>query len=251
MNAYFTPCIFIFALTSFTALANVEDPKDSVQAKKQKQHALRITARTHSGGFFYFGGRLSERNPAFDVNVTVEGKHFGYTFFKAMDLTDIHSSFNFALAGLFKNININQKLRVTPQVLVLIEQPNHIVDEGSDVGVTFTTAYKFNDQFSIDETVIVFNVAFETSELDMINRLRLLYTKKHVDVILMGWHNNQVLDHDYHVTSALSIGYNRIKVNDRLNVGASLMASSTMLSSNIADTPKKNGLTASLTATFH
>jgi hypothetical protein len=216
--------------------------------QKQREIATKLTVRTHSAGFFYFGGKVAEYNPAADLSFNMESRNFGFTVFKAADLSDLHSSFNFALAGIYKNILLHKRLRVTPQFLVLIEQPNRIVDEGSDVGCTLTTAWKISNTLSLDETFIVFNVVFETEHMDMINRMRLTYTKKHFDIIGMAWHNNGIIDREKHLTSALSVGYNRVNVSSSLTLGATLMAASTWVSSNKEEVPERKGVVLTLTA---
>jgi hypothetical protein len=240
MHTYFTPLIFACILLTFEALAETH-PRDSA-AVKQSNPILRITSRVHSTSFFYFGGKIAEYNPGFDLNLNVETRNFGYTFFKAVDLTDIHSSFNFALAGIYKNFNFKNKFKFTPQVILLLEQPYKVVDEGSDFGVTFTSSCKLNSYLTIEETVIFFNLVFETGYMDIINRMRILYSKKHIDLIVMGWNNNGLMDHENHSTAALSVGYNRVKLSNRLMLGSSVMASDTVYSSDQSHVPKRKGI---------
>jgi hypothetical protein len=222
---------------------------DSVE-QKTKAISMKVTSRFHSAGFFYFGGKVAEYHPAFDLHFNVETKFLGYTFFKAFDLQDIHSSFNFALAGVYKNIPVGKKLKFTPQVIILIEQPHKVVDEGSDLGGTLTTALKLTDRITFEETFILFNVLFETKHMDIINRFRLLYSEKHLDVIFTGWHNHSFLDEDEHSTGALSLGYNRIKVRDQFLLGLSIMGSTTIKSSNREEVPERKGIVCSVTATL-
>jgi hypothetical protein len=248
MNRYFTPFLFSIITITLPATATTNPPEDSVR-KKHQVSTLRLTTRAHSSGFFYFGGKLAEYNPAFDFNINLETPTFGYTFFKATDLTNIHSSFNFALAAIYKNFAV-KKFKYTPQVLVLIEQPHRIVDEGSDVGFTFTTSYKISNSLTVEHTVIFFNLIFETAYMDVINRMRVLYSKNHMDFTLMGWHNNGVLDSEHHLTAAISAAYNRIKISNHLNIGAGVMASATGYSSDIGTVPERKGITFTVSATI-
>jgi hypothetical protein len=243
MGLIITPLFFLYlSIFISSSLACSLDTTD----RNQHDLALKITSRIHSGGFFYFGGKMAEYNPAIDINLTAESRSLGFVLFKAADLADIHSSFNFALAGVYKNIHPAPRLKLTPQFIALIEQPSRIVDEGSDVGVTITTAYKLNNFLTIEETMIFFNLIFETKHLDFINRIRLLYSRKNLDLALMGWHNNNLLDHASHGTAALSLGYNRVKISPRFSMGASIMASSTFISSDKEDVPERNGLIVSV-----
>jgi hypothetical protein len=249
MGRNFTLWLFIFSILNSPA-AFGEDPSDSTDKKKSRNVSLRITSRAHTAGFFYFGGKVAEYNPAFDINVNLESRNFGYTFFKAVDLADVHSSFNFALAAIYKHIPVGKKLRFTPQLIVLIEQPNKLVDEGSDAGVTLMTTWKINDHFSLEETAILFNLVFEQQHMDMINRLRLQYTNRHFDVMMMAWHNNKLMDHGQHATGGLSVGYNRVRIADRVLLGATLMGSATVMSSDTTDVPERKGVIFTLSATI-
>src|SRR5690349_14257107 len=103
MTAYFTIPLVLLTPTGLPGFAST-DPDDSTKKKQQKQVSLRLTSRVHSGGFFYFGGKVAEYSPAFDFAVNFETPHFNYMFFKAADLGNLHSSFNFALAGISKTI---------------------------------------------------------------------------------------------------------------------------------------------------
>jgi hypothetical protein len=248
MNYAIASCVFLSALISNKTMA-ASTSIDSVD-QKTKVISAKLTSRFHSAGFFYFGGKVAEYHPAFDLHFNLETKFLGYTFFKAFDLQDIHSSFNFALAGVYKNIQAGKKLRFTPQLIILIEQPHKIVDEGSDVGGTLTTALKLTDRITFEETFILFNVLFETKHMDIINRFRLLYSEGHLDLIFTGWHNHSFPDEDEHSTGAISVGYNRIKVSDHFLLGASIMGSATIKSSNREEVPERKGIICSVTATL-
>jgi hypothetical protein len=219
--------IFFFlgtAVVTPTIPANsATPPTDSTQQKKQSL-AVRVTARTHSSSFFYYGGKVAESNPAFDLHTGIEHKNFGLTLFRAVDLANAHSSYNFALAAVYKNILVTKKLKFTPQVLVLLEQPYKFADKGSDVGYTFTTTYKLNNNCSIEETFILFNLIFEQQHMDMINRLRFLYQYQHVDLMLTAWHNNGLIDTDEHATVSLTAGLNRLKLGKTFSLGIFGMA---------------------------
>lgn len=217
------------------------DPGDTA-TRKDKPLVIRTMSRVHSASFFYFGGKIAEENPAIDLSISVETPRFGYSFLKAADLADIHSSFNFALATVYGHLNNRNRIRFTPQMIVLIEQPNKLVDEGSDIGITFTSLYRVSESITIEETAICFNMVFETAHRDFINRLRLLYSAKHLDLTAMLWHNNNLLDEETHITSALSVAYNRVKISKMVRVGATLTASATLASSDTEHVAKQRAL---------
>lgn len=217
-------------------------------SRKTRPLIIRTTSRLHSATFFYLGGKIAGENPGMDVSINLETPRFGYSFLKAADLADLQSSFNFALAALYLHLNTG-KFRFTPQAIVLIEQPGKLVDKGSDMGVTFTSLYRISDVFAVEETAICFNLFFETSHLDFINRLRLLYSKRHVDLTAMFWHNNDVLDHDTHVTSAISVAYARVKISKTALISAMVTASATLASSGEERVPKENALMITISVT--
>ena len=111
------------------------------------------------------------------------------------------------------------------------------------------TTYKLTKELTIEETFILFNIVFETSYLDIINRIRLMYAKKHLDIFLMAWNNNSWVDAEKHYTGALSIAYNRVKISEHLQIGAGVMAAGTYLSSDRTEVPERKGIVFTLTAT--
>jgi hypothetical protein len=249
MSLNFTASLVLLFYLNAAIAATAYNIRDTTSAKRSLR-LLKFTGRAHSAGYFYYGGKLAERNPSFDITMNLETATVGYTFLKAVDLADIHSSFNFALAGIHKHIAIGKKLKITPQFVVLIEQPTKIVDEGSDVGATFTLTYKPSRSITIEETLILFNLVFETTHLDCINRGRVTWSQKHLDVMLTGWHNNSFLDREAHATSTLSIAYNRIKFGERITVGTAVMGSSTFFSTDSNKVPERHAIVFSLTVSI-
>src|SRR5262245_38081420 len=87
--------------------------RDSAQQKSASSNA-RLTVRLHSLGQFSYGGRLVSDNPVGDLNFTYDRKAWGFQLFKAVDLRDSHTPFNFTLAVLNKNFRFGRRLTVTP-----------------------------------------------------------------------------------------------------------------------------------------
>src|SRR5436190_17448269 len=98
--------LYIVSAFSFVLYQNTlghDFVMDSIAAPKTvKRSTIKFTTRLHSKGLFTYSGRISSDNPAFDVNFTYDRKHWGYMFFKAIDLYDHRSNNNFALTTIYK-----------------------------------------------------------------------------------------------------------------------------------------------------
>src|SRR6185436_54380 len=97
---------------------------------------------------------------------------------------------------------------------------NSIADHGSDVALILTTAYKISRAWTLDYSALFGNLVLVPEEKDWVNRVRLTYSKKHLDVFATGWHNNKVLDQAEYLTFGLSTFYSRVKLADGLLVNA-------------------------------
>ncbi len=194
----------------------------TIMQKKESRLHFRLTARVHSKGMFMYGGRLGTDNPTFDINFTLEYKKWGLFIFKGLDLQDHNSDYNFALLSVFRNFKISEKITFTPYVGTFLEQPKHFVDKGSDVVCILITSFKLRPHLTFEHMTLFGHLVFEPHERDWVNRFRLTYANKHLDVITSVWYNNQAFDHSSYVTTALNVAYSRMKVAKQifLSVGA-------------------------------
>lgn len=197
-------------------LTSLAQKKDSLQsAPKQKAH-FRSSVRFHNQGQFQFGGRMVSTNPGVDFSINYDHKNWGFIMFKAQDLVDSHTGFNFMLAAFNKNFKIGNRLTITPTVGALLEQSKTFADKGSDVALILFANYKLSRQVTLEYATLFGNFIVEPEEKDWVNRLRLTYTQKHLDFIFSGWHNNRVFDPYEYITYSASIFYNRVKLSDHL-----------------------------------
>lgn len=247
MKFYFT-LILLAALTLNFSMANAL-ATDSVESVNQRTYSIRLTSRLHSYGYFSYGGRIVNGNPAFDLQFIYERKEWGFTLFKAVDLYSLHSANNFTMAMVYKNLAFGKRLKVTPYVGFLLEQMHSIADPGSDAGAIVITSYKLTKTITADHTLILANLLIEPELMDNVNRLRLLYSRKHLDLTLLTWHNNSVIDKAAYGSIGASVFYSRIVVSNSLDLGAGITGVMTPYTS--SGEQVKNGLLLTITASVH
>jgi hypothetical protein len=121
----------------------------------------------------------------------------------------------------YKNFKISDKLTITPHVGTFLEQAHSVADAGSDIVFIAVTAYKINPHFTVDYTVLLANIMVEPDLMDWVNRGRILFTSKYVDLTACYWHNNHVFDEQDHMSGSLMANY-KIRLSEKfnLNVGA-------------------------------
>lgn len=214
------------------------------------QAHIRSTARIHTKGMFTYGGRICSDNPAFDINFIYDRKKWGFLFYKAFDLKDHTTANNFTLAVLYKNFKLGKRLTFTPNVGVLLEQPHQFADHGSDLVFIATTAFKVNPKLTLEHTALFGNLVIEPEIRDYVNRLRLLYSAKHLDVTYMLWHNNSMFDTNTHLSTGLSIAYSRIPVADQFYLSVAITELSMLQSSDERSIPEANQILFSLSLQF-
>lgn len=249
MSKMKTVFIYITALLLPSCYSVAEEllPADSVQKSKNGSASnLKLVTRLHSLGQFAYGGRIVSDNPTFDLNFTYDRKAWGFQLFKAQDLRDHSTQINFALAVINKSFHIGKRLTITPSAGFILEQSKTIADHGSDVVLILNTAYRLSPHFTIDQSSLVGNVALEPEARDWVNRLRVTYSRKHVDLIVSGWHNNKVFDAAEYLTIGTGVFYGRVKLSPAVTFSAGLSALWMPYSNDILNYPKKDGLILSV-----
>ncbi len=251
MKAILCPFVFLFCLMacspSFAALLSVGNDTTIVNKKESPFH-FRLTTRLHSKGMFLYGGQLGTDNPAFDINFTLEYKKWGLLIFKGIDLKDHTSDFNFALLSVFRNFKLSEKITFTPYIGTFLEQPYHFADEGSDAVCILITSFKLRPHLTFEHMGLFGNLVFEPHETDWVNRFRLSYIGKHLDVIGTVWHNNQAFDQSSYVTGGLNIAYSRMKIAKEIFLSVGVTGMSTLYTSSEEENPSNNRLMFTLAA---
>ena len=241
--------ILAYILINMVSAASVFDPLDSIgKTKSEKASNAKLAVRLHSMGQFTYGGRIVSENPVIDFNFNYDRKNWGFQFFKAMDLRDRNTEINFSLAVVNKNFHLGKRLTITPMAGFILEQSKSIADHGSDVALIVTTGYKLSSVLTLEHSTLFANLVLEPEAKDWVNRIRLLYSKKHIDVSMIGWHNNKVFDGAEYVTFAANAFYSRVKISKTVTVSAGVSALVMPYTSDTSVYPKKNGVIFTLMA---
>ena len=140
-------------------------------------------------------------------------------------------------------------MTVAPTIGIGLEQQNKFADHGSDVLFMLTSTLRLNKNLTLDHTALFNNLIFETAFADWTNRIRLMYSRGHVDAITTVWHNNQLTDDVDYLSTGASIFYNRIRLSRKLGLGAGATVLFMVASSNPDRFHYKTGIqfTTSLT----
>ena len=235
--------ILLLLLSALISVGGDFTPLDSLKKEKAvKASNLKVMTRFHSMGQFSYGGRIVSPNPTLDFNLNYDRKNWGLQIFKAIDLRDRNTQINFTLAVVNKNFRLGKRLSVTTSAGFILEQSRTIADHGSDVVLVVSTIYRLSKVFTLDYTTLFGNLVLEPDARDWVNRFRLQYSKKHIDVMLTGWHNNKVFDTAEYITCGVSAFYSRVKISNTvsMNAGATLLI--IPYSNDTEVYPKRNGL---------
>jgi hypothetical protein len=216
-----------------------------------KPYRLKLTTRLSSMGVFSYSGRIISDNPALDFNFNYDRKSWGFMFFKAFDLYDRTSDNNFALGLFYKNFKVGEKLTLTPYVGFVLEQSRKIAGQGSDATLILNVSYKINKSLTLESSSLFSNLALESNEFDWVNRVRLVYSSEHLDLALLGWHNNQVFDQNQYCSSGFNFTYGRIPVAKNVFINTGITAIVMIQTSNEVLYPKKNGLVFTFAVVVH
>jgi hypothetical protein len=254
MKNFYSTLLLAFLISvaqrSLALQSEVDSTKSTQEVKKN--YSTTLTTRMHSMGFFSFTGRLISDNPAADVyfNYT-RNNGVGFQVFKAVDLFNLQSDNNFALGLVFKHIVINKKLTITPYFGGVLEQKHHIVDHGSDFLGQVATSFKVTPHITLDHIALFPSLVLTREYADWINRFRVMYSEKHLDITLWGWNNNKALDDTGYTTAGLSVYYNRIPVKGKLMLGMGVTGLKVLQTSDLVNCPKKDGILLTIAATWH
>jgi hypothetical protein len=240
--------IFLFGFSYAQALQPLTD--STVLPATTKKSSTSVALRVHSIGIFTYMGKVVNYNPASDIFFSyISRSGWGVSAFKVVDLRDIHSHNNFAFALLTKSFHIGKRLTLAPSIGAALEQQHKFADHGSDMLAMLTTTFKLNQHWAIEYNALFANLIVERTETDWINRLKLMYSKGHLDVTGFLWHNNNVMDDGHYLSSGASIFYNRMKLGKKVWLGAGMTGLLTTVQSDPEKPHYKKGLqfTTSLT----
>lgn len=209
---------FLIVVVAFLQILNANaGPVDSSrQVPAVRQAHWRVTARLHTKGMFTYGGRLGTDNPAFDVSIAYDRKNWGALLFKGVDLKDHHTFYNFSLLAIYRNFHITPKLTFTPYAGTFLEQAEAFADHGSDAAAIMITSYKLDKRFTAEHMAMFSNLIVEPGEMDWVNRFRLTYASRHMDVVSTLWYNTAVFDPASYWTAGINVAYSRVRLSEEL-----------------------------------
>jgi hypothetical protein len=235
-------------LTGF-ACANAQNiPTDSTLDRRLVK--IKLTARVHSMGLFTYGGRIASGYPAGDLNFTCEVKNTGLSLFKSVNFGDHLAGNNFMLVLLYQNIRLGRVITITPNIGFRVDQQRSFIDQTSDAMAILTTAVRLSKNMIADYSMVFSNLIARYDTRDWVNRFRLLYSKKHIDITYLVWHNNHVLDHSQYVSSGATFAYSRIHVTNQMQLGFSATGIAMLETSDPENFPKRDGIIFTITSTF-
>lgn len=238
---YFTG--FIVLISAWVLALQPPTSDSTIIAAPQKKTTPSLVMRAHSLGLFTYMGKVVNYHPAGDVFFSYTTNNgWGFSAFKVADLSDIHSHNNFAFGLINKTLHLGKRLSIAPSIGISLEQQHKFVDHGSDVLAMLTTTLRLNKNLVIDHNAMFNNLIFETHFSDWINRFRILYSKNHMDVTGLVWHNNALIDGTEYTSSGISFFYNRIRLTKKVWLGGGVTDLWAMTSSNTDIAPKRNGL---------
>ena len=171
--------------------------------------------------------------------------------FKAVDLRDGRTPINFTLAVVNKNFHLGKRVTFTPSVGFLLEQFESKADHGSDAVVIVTTAFNVSPHLTLEHSTLAGNLLLEPEIKDWVNRLRLIYSINHVDITLIGWHNNAVFDSSEYITIGASIFCSRLKVSKVTSLNAGITGLYMPHTSNEIAAPVMNGAFLTIGCAIH
>jgi len=232
------------------ALALKPGTDSSIVSKPTKKNIPTVTLRVHSMGLFNYMGKVVNYNPAADFLFTYKTRNsFGFSLFKVADLVDAHSDNNFTIAFANKTFHPAKWLTIAPNIGVNLEQQHAVVDHGSDLIFLLSSVFRINKAITIEHSAMLPNIAFERKHSDWINRIRVLYSRSHLDVSGLIWHNNALLDGYQYFSTGASVFYNRVPLGKKIKWGAGATSLWVASSSNAERVPKRLGVqfTTSLT----
>jgi hypothetical protein len=226
--------------------------EDTVHHRKAaKSASVRITTRVHSLGLFGYAGHIANENPSADVGVVYDRAKWGCLLIKAFDLYDLHSGYNFTLGLFYTNIKLSEKLTFTPYGGFALDQEHRVADEGSDAMALLITTYRFDRQFSFEHCARFSNCVIDPRFFDWLNRFKLTYSKDHLDLMLMCWHNNAVFDSSHYTSVGLNASYSRLKISEKVTISSGITALIMAEASEGEAFVKRNGLLLTIATVIH
>jgi len=190
----------LFSLWFVTGINSVAQQSES--KADDQPYSLEITPKLHSAGHSLYSGVYLNHHLNLELNATFKYKQMGAFITKYADFVDTHSPINFASVGIFRSIDFNRHLKLTPYVGYFLTQKNSFMDKGSDMWAGLAVKVTINERVWIENTSLVANLLHQAGNpTAMANRLNgaLLIGKFRMDSYLWYTHS---LDTELHFVGA-------------------------------------------------
>jgi hypothetical protein len=159
-------------LFSVWFIVGVKGTAQQSEGKTEKQsYSLEITPKLHSAGYFQYSGALFNYHPNIELNVTVNCKQFGAFITKYYDLIDSHSPVNYTTVGIYRTVQINPQVKVTPYAGYFFAQKHSLMDKGSDLWAGLVTRLTISENIWVENTTLVGNLLHHSASMSVANRL--------------------------------------------------------------------------------
>ena len=192
---------FTLWLTASSSVA-----QQSMSKASNKPYSLEITPKLHSAGHSLYSGLYLNHHLNLELNATFKYKQMGAFVTKYADFIDTHSNINFASVGIFRNVDVNRHLKLTPYIGYFLTQKNSFMDKGSDMWAGLVIKVNLSDKIWIENTSLVANLFHHAGNpLAIADRLNgaLLIGKFRVDSFV--WYSHSLESEVHFVGASLAV----------------------------------------------
>jgi hypothetical protein len=216
-----------------------------VSKADDQSYSLVLTPKVHSAGHFPYSGIYINRNPNTELGLRYEGRLVGGFISKNIDLVDVHSSLTYTTVGLFKSINLNKSIVLTPYVGYFFAQANSFMDPDSDAWASVVLRFTVNKWFLIENTSLVSNLLQHAAGTSLANRFNVRVSLKGFKFDSYTWYSYALNRKPHFVFGSFSITTPDWKLNNNISVKTQVSIVQ-QLSSEKPASAKKRGLLVSL-----
>jgi len=161
-----TMLLFFYLALSASGIA-----QQSVDRAAKQPYSLSVTPKLHSAGHSPYSGTYFNHDLNLEVNITYKYRHVSAFITKYIDFVDTHSSVNFTTAGIFRSIQVNERLKVTPYVGYFFGQARSWMDKSSDMWTGLAIKWDLSEWLWVENTTLVGNLLHHNATTSLANRL--------------------------------------------------------------------------------
>lgn len=236
----------VICCSSAQAVAIDSLHSDTTRIKQPKQPvSWSLTGQVYSASLYFFTGSVDQSDPSFDALFIYDRKTWGGFIYESVDLINRNTGINYGMIGLHKYFKVGEKLLITPNLGVNLNQNYSVADKGSDFIFDLAVTYKFNKHFTISNDAFFQNLII-TKDYNWTNRVKLTFRETDFYITALMWDRNRVFHNPGYLSAGLDFRYNVIKLSPKAN----LIAGASNIHVLQSDTPRRNGFMFSLGIDF-